>query len=99
MVHEFEALLFTEPAAFEAIMNKRDVAAIAQIRASFSTPEDINSDPEAAPSKRILQIKPDYRKVTQGIEIAEKIGIDKMLATCPHFADWIEQINTLRSFY
>ena len=93
MVHEFEALLFSEPDAFQGIMNERDVRAIAEIRASFDTPEDINSAPETAPSKRILQIKPDYRKVTQGSEIAERIGIDKMVACCPHFAEWIEKIK------
>ena len=93
MVHEFEALLFSEPAAFEAIMDAATVQKIAEIRATFETPEDINSAPETAPSKRILQIKPDYRKVTQGVEIAEKIGIDKMLQCCPHFAEWIGKIR------
>lgn len=93
MVHEFEALLFSEPAAFEAIMDAATVQKITEIRASFETPEDINSAPETAPSKRILQIKPDYRKVTQGVEIAEKIGIDKMLQCCPHFAEWIGKIR------
>ena len=93
MVHEFEALLFSDPSAFDGIMNERDVRIIAEIRASFDTPEDINSAPETAPSKRILQIKPDYRKVTQGNEIAEKIGIDKMMMCCPHFAKWIGKIK------
>ena len=93
MVHEFEALLFSDPTAFDAIMTEKDVRSITEIRASFKTPEDINSAPETAPSKRILQIKPDYRKVSQGIEIAEKIGIGKMLACCPHFAEWIERIR------
>ncbi len=93
MVHEFEALLFSDPSAFETIMDVATVQKIAEIRDSFETPEDINSAPETAPSKRILQIKPDYRKVTQGIEIAEKIGIDKMLQCCPHFAEWIGKIR------
>ena len=93
MVHEFEALLFSDPTAFEGIMSESEIGNIAEIRASFDTPEDINSAPETAPSKRILQIKPDYQKVTQGNEIAERIGIDKMLANCPHFAEWIGKIR------
>ena len=93
MVHEFEALLFSDPTAFEGIMSKSEIGSIAEIRASFDTPEDINSAPETAPSKRILQIKPDYQKVTQGNEIAEKIGIDKMIACCPHFAEWIGKLR------
>ncbi len=93
MVHEFEALLFSEPTAFEGIMDAEAVQKIAEIRASFDTPEDISSAPETAPSRRILQIKPDYRKVKQGIDIAEKIDIDKMLQCCPHFAEWIGKIR------
>lgn len=93
MVHEFEALLFSEPTAFDGIMNEKEVKSIADIRAAFETPEDINSAPETAPSKRILQIKPDYRKVAHGIEIADRIGIGRMLACCPHFAEWIEKIK------
>lgn len=93
MVHEFEALLFSDPTAFEGIMSESEIRSIAKIRASFATPEDINSAPETAPSKRILQIKPDYQKVTQGNMIAEKIGIDKMMTNCPHFGEWIGKIR------
>lgn len=93
MVHEFEALLFSDPSAFEGIADEESIQKLAEIKASFETPEDINSGPETAPSKRILQIKPDYRKVAQGVEIAERIGIDKMKACCPHFQEWIERIR------
>ena len=94
MVHEFEALLFSDPLAFEGIADEEEINKLVEIQASFETPEDINSAPETAPSKRILQIKPDYRKVAQGIEIAEKIGIDKMMSCCPHFAEWIAKIRS-----
>lgn len=94
MVHEFEALLFSDPLAFEGIADEEEIKKLVEIQASFETPEDINSAPETAPSKRILQIKPDYRKVAQGIEIAEKIGIDKMMSCCPHFAEWIAKIRS-----
>ena len=95
IVHEYEALLFSEPSAFACIADNVAVRRITEIRASFGTPEDINSSPEAAPSKRILQIKPDYRKVTQGIEIAELIGINKIIASCPQFAEWISKIKSV----
>lgn len=94
MVHEFEALLFSDPLAFEGIADEEAIKKLVEIQTSFETPEDINSAPETAPSKRILQIKPDYRKVAQGIEIAEKIGIDKMITCCPHFAEWIAKIRS-----
>lgn len=93
LIHEFEALLFSDPSAFEAIMDSATVQKITEIRALFNSPEDINSAPKTAPSKRIMQIKPDYRKVSQGIIIAERIGIDKMIASCPHFREWIEKIK------
>ena len=39
-------------------------------------PEDINSTPSGAPSKRLAAIKPDYNKVLEGNLIAMEIGIN-----------------------
>lgn len=93
MLHEFEALLFSEPSAFQCVAGQKMVDEISAVRSMFETPEDINSSPETAPSKRIIALKPDYRKVVQGVSIAEKIGIDKMIQCCPHFSAWIENIK------
>ncbi|MDE6480579.1 MAG: DUF4276 family protein [Muribaculaceae bacterium] len=59
---------------------------------SFENPEDINSSPEGAPSKRILRIIPDYDKVMYGNIIALEIGLRTILEKCPRFNNWV---NTL----
>ena len=59
---------------------------------SFENPEDINSAPETAPSKRLLAINQKYDKVLEGNVIALEVGINEMLAKCPRFADWVSRL-------
>lgn len=91
-VHEFEALLFSDPSAFSCLGESKLEEKIQRIKNEFETPEHINSSVDSAPSKRILKLKSDYKKTTQGIEIAKIIGIEKMKANCLHFASWIDGI-------
>ncbi len=56
------------------------------------TPEHINNSPTTAPSKRIGSVINSYTKVRQGIIVAKKIGIDKMMSECKHFEAWIKKI-------
>ena len=92
VLHEFEALLFSEPQAFEHIANDRVVRQLQAIRNSAETPEHINNSAETAPSKRIQNVVNSYSKVRQGIIVAKYIGIDKMMSECKHFSEWINRI-------
>ena len=92
MLHEFEALLFSEPQGFEHIANDRIVKQLQVIRNSAETPEHINNSAETAPSKRIQNVVNGYSKVRQGIIVAKYIGIDKMMSECKHFSAWINKI-------
>ena len=92
ILHEFEALLFSEPQAFEHITNDKAVKQLQAIRNSAETPEHINNSVETAPSKRIASVVDNYSKVRQGIIVAKHIGIDKMLSECKHFSAWINKI-------
>ena len=92
VLHEFEALLFSEPQAFEHIANDRVVRQLQAIRNSAETPEHINNSAETAPSKRIQNVVNGYSKVRQGIIVAKYIGIDKMMSECRHFSAWINKI-------
>lgn len=47
-------------------------------------PEDINSTPSGAPSKRLAAIKPDYNKVLEGNLIAMEIGINVIFSYPPY---------------
>lgn len=95
-MHEFESLLFSNCGVFARAIGKDGVARRLQaIRDTFSTPEEINDSPHTAPSKRILQLIPDYSKVIWGIIGAEAIGIEAMRQECPHFSNWIDQLEDL----
>jgi hypothetical protein len=96
-VHEFEALLFSDPEAFASEFPEREkqIAALSAIRNAFATPEEIHDGPDTAPSKRILELLPDYKKPVSGILIAEKIGIGAIRRACPHFNEWIERLTAL----
>ena len=95
LVHEFESLLFSDTKAFNTIANERAVEKLQAMRLSAETPEHINNSVTTAPSKRIESVIEDYSKVRQGIIVAKKIGINKMISECRHFADWINKIRSL----
>ena len=95
MLHEFEAILFSNPESFELIAETDVVDKIRKIRESYPTPEHINNSPETAPSKRLERLIPNYAKIKNGTLISKDIGIDKILAECPHFCESIKKIKVL----
>lgn len=91
-LHEFETVLFSSEIGFNIYNDDAISQKIHQIILSYPNPEDINSTPEGAPSKRILKIIPNYDKVMNGIIIALEIGLDTIMEKCPRFRNWV---NTL----
>ena len=89
-MHEFEALLFSSAAGFKKYFNDDISNKIQNIIDSFENPEDINSSPMTAPSKRIIGIIRDYNKVLYGNLVALEIGLPIMLEKCHRFRRWIE---------
>ncbi len=97
-LHEFEALLFSHPAAFaDAINQPRLATEFQKIRDRYVTPEEINDSFDTAPSKRVVRICPVYRKVLSGTLAAQAVGIERMRSECPHFRGWIDQLQVLGS--
>lgn len=92
LVHEFEAVLFSRPEVFELITTPQVVEQLEAVRQSYPTPEHINNSVETAPSKRILSLIPQYRKVGDGVSLAELIGIDAIRESCPHFRAWTDVV-------
>lgn len=88
-LHEFESLLFSSSKGFEEYYLSQETAALVDIIRQYPNPEDINSSPEGAPSKRLLRIRPGYDKVLEGNLLALSIGIDTILARCPQFHAWV----------
>jgi hypothetical protein len=93
VLHEFEGLLFSDVSAFETITGQEAVAILRGVRAAVPTPEHINESPETAPAKHIKRAIPDYSKPTDGIDVAEQIGLDKIKSECHHFAKWLEKLS------
>jgi hypothetical protein len=91
VMHEFEALLFSCPEAFDAV-SLGSSAKILRVKRKFKSPEHINTSPVTAPSKCIKQLIPEYRKVSHGISISRDIGMDCMMKECRHFREWIDEI-------
>lgn len=96
MLHEFEALLFVEPSNFSFWTEPSIIQQLVAIKQSYITPEEINDSPHTAPSKRILALMPNYKKVVQGTIIASEIGVDAMRKSCPHFNEWLDKLENLR---
>lgn len=95
-LHEYEGLLFSDPGAFANGIYEPNLARpFHTIRGQFQTPEDIDDDPAGAPSKRVLQLHPSYRKVLDGARAARAVGIAVMRQECPHFRDWVERLEAL----
>ena len=91
-LHEVEALLFSNNNGFEYYFSEECAKKTNNIVSSYENPEDINSSPEGAPSKRLLALKSEYNKVLAGNLIALEVGIMSMLEKCPRFNGWITQI-------
>lgn len=93
-IHEFESLLFSDAAilADELGIDQQQVDAILE---ECGEPESINNSEQTAPSKRLENLYPRFKKTTTGIAIAERIGIDPMRKACPLFNTWIETFEKL----
>ena len=98
-LHEYEALLFSNPdimlewlSLYKSI-NSTAFHAIKQ--AADGNPELINEGPKTAPSKRIISICDNYDKVDDGILLLKEIGLDTIRAECKHFNQWISRLEKL----
>ncbi len=97
-LHEFEALLFSHPAAFNIIsgLSPNALREFEQVASQFTTPEDINDSYDTAPSKRIASVVPNYRKRLHGPAVAKEIGLEAIRAACPRFHTWVERLESLK---
>lgn len=99
-LHEFEALILSDPLKFENYFFKRSSAIqkLYNMAINFASPEHINNSPETAPSKRIIELIPEYRynKKTAGPIIAAEIGLPKIRRACKHFDHWLKKLESLQ---
>ena len=95
-MYEFEGLLFSDPDSFAEAINEKSLAGdFLAIREGFETPEEINDNPQTAPSKRILSLFPGYEKPLYGSLAAIEIGLAKIRQQCPLFDGWVNRLQSM----
>ena len=96
MMHEFEAMLFSDCHRFADAIGRPNLASDLQgIRDQFANPEEIDDSPRTAPSKRIEGLVAGYQKPLSGTQAALAIGLDAIRAACPHFHAWLQRLECL----
>ncbi len=93
-LHEFEALLFANILGFKFLPNisPAQIASVQKIIHDYPNPELINNNPKTAPSKRLVQIFPSYKKVLHGNYIILENSFSTILEKCPRFSNWANEI-------
>jgi hypothetical protein len=98
-LHEYETMLFADPAGFACSFEncETQINALIKIADSYSTIEHINDRWETAPSRQIENALPEYagRKASAGPDIAEFIGLPTIRSKCPHFNEWLACLEQL----
>ena len=98
-LHEFEALLLSDPERLATQFPGRDdaIRRLASAVSSFGSPELVNGGEQTAPSKRIIAKIPEYegRKVSAGPIVAGQIGLPLLRSRCEHFAGWLSRLENL----
>ena len=94
VMHEFEALLFSDCDRFGAGIGRPDLAPrFQEVRDAFANPEEIDDSPITAPSRRVEGLAPGYQKPLDGTLAALEIGLSRMRGNCPLFADWLDRLE------
>jgi hypothetical protein len=98
-LHEFEALLLSDPAAFACYYENRpkQIQALVELRDGSNNPELIDDGEQSAPSKRIAEHIPEYPQAKPSVAdiVAAGIGLDTMRGSCPHFHQWLTKLEQL----
>lgn len=94
-IHEFEALLFSDPRKLSEHLNISQ-SEIDKIITECKQPENINDSPISAPSKRLEKLSERFKKTSDGIAIAKAIGLNKIREQCPLFHAWLTTVENLK---
>ena len=103
-LHEFEALLFVDPAisalsmaiASPSLNHNLIAGKLAKIKEeSQGSVECINDSVSTAPSKRLKKIVPSYDKIAYGVACASDVTVDVLRKGCPWLDRWLGEIESV----
>ena len=92
--HEFEAFVFVSDTELPFVIGASagQTLRFERVCSQFACPEDIDDSPVSAPSKRLVEIFPDYNKVVHGVAAVKGIGLETIMERCPHLRAWMQRI-------
>jgi hypothetical protein len=93
-VHEFEALLFSEPSAFRNAFPEAavEIERLDEIADTMPSPEHIDDGFDTSPSKRIASLLSEFAKPVHGPMIVNHIGLATIRRKCFHFDEWYRDL-------
>lgn len=99
-LHEIESLLFAGPGEMAEVFQRPELEGeFAKIVEACGGCELINDNPRTAPSKRIQNLFPGYRKGSSvnahAYRIIQHIGVETIRQKCPHFNNWFTRLEQL----
>jgi len=99
-VHGLEAILFAQPAILAGVFGQpTKEPEIAAVSAGLDSCEDINDNPQTAPSKRIEAIFGEYKKGrgqrSHARVYAERAELAEIRSRCPRFHAWVERLEAV----
>lgn len=97
-LYEFETLILADPQQLDCMFLESGTGIRNLIEITDGkNPEEINDDPETAPSKRIIREIPgyDHMKTIAGPTVAGKIGLENLRRRCRHFDAWLSKLEQL----
>ena len=96
-LHEFEAIVLSQPESFGELFDNRAKATKALVTQcqDVGSPEEINHGETTHPAARILTLFPDYDKTVDGPLLAAEIGLPTIRSSCPHFDSWLTTLENL----
>lgn len=96
-LHEFESLLFSDLKVYSDNFDKKelDISVLEEAVRQFRNPEEINTRPSLAPSKRLLHAIKGYNKTVYGAYLASEIGLERIIERCPLFRSWYLKLRSI----
>ncbi|TFH52200.1 DUF4276 family protein [Actinomyces viscosus] len=96
VLHEIEALVLAaiDAGQGDGLLPERGLVELRQAITRAGGPEQVNSGPGTAPSKRLEAADPRYMKTVTGPLLIAEAGLGAVLARCPSFRAWWEDLLT-----
>lgn len=91
-MHEFEALFYSDIENFELFIENNDQRLLLlEILNAYNNPELINTHPDRYPARRLKNLI-GYSKGSDAELIIDCCKIETIIAKCPRFSDWINNL-------